>query len=118
MASPPDFAALPYAQRLEAILRAPQLPNGIDLGQYKWNSERRMWQAQEGFVLMTTRQSLQLVNQLLQHNNVTHLNLNRNWRTGCEHISAALRELTGLQELDLSGTCLHDSGCCGAWGVG
>ncbi len=27
---------------------------------------------------------------------------------GCEHISAALRELTGLQELDLYGTCLHD----------
>ena len=37
---------------------------------------------------------------------------------GCEHISAALRELTGLHELNLSGTCLHDSGCCGAWGVG
>ena len=37
---------------------------------------------------------------------------------GCEHISAALRELTGLQKLNLNGTCLHDSGCCGAWGVG
>ena len=30
---------------------------------------------------------------------------------GCEHISAALRELTGLHELYLSGTCLHDCGC-------
>ena len=30
---------------------------------------------------------------------------------GCEHISAALRELTGLHELNLSCTCLHDSGC-------
>ena len=30
---------------------------------------------------------------------------------GCEHISAALRELTGLQELNLWGTCLHDCGC-------
>ena len=37
---------------------------------------------------------------------------------GCEHISAALRELTGLQELNLRGMSLHDSGCCGAWGVG
>jgi hypothetical protein len=37
---------------------------------------------------------------------------------GCEHISAALRELTGLQELYLDGTCLHDCCCCGAWGVG
>ena len=37
---------------------------------------------------------------------------------GCEHISAALRELTGLHELDLSGTCLHDCGCCGACDVG
>ena len=118
MASPPDFAALPYAQRLEAILRAPQLPDGIDLGKYKWNSERGEWQEQEGFVRMTTDQSLQLVRQLLQHNNVTHLNLHGNWRIGCEHISAALRELTGLQTLDLSSTCLHDCGCCGAWGVG
>ena len=33
---------------------------------------------------------------------------------GCEHISAALRELTGLHELNLSSTCLHDFGCCGA----
>jgi hypothetical protein len=33
---------------------------------------------------------------------------------GCEHISAALRELTGLQKLDLSCTCLHDCCCCGA----
>ena len=119
MASPPDFATLPYAQRLEAILRALQLPNDIDLGKYKRNSDWRIvWQEQEGFVLMTTDQSLQLVRQLLQHNNVTHLNLNGNWRIGCEHISAALRELTGLQKLDLGGTCLHACGCCGAWGVG
>jgi hypothetical protein len=33
---------------------------------------------------------------------------------GCEHISAALKELTGLQELYLEGACLHDCGCCGA----
>ncbi len=32
---------------------------------------------------------------------------------GCEHISAALRELTGLQELYLDGTCLHDCGFSG-----
>ena len=37
---------------------------------------------------------------------------------GCELFSAALRELTGLQKLDLSSTCLHDCGCCGACGVG
>ncbi len=36
---------------------------------------------------------------------------------GCEHISSALRELTGLQELDLGGTCLHDCVFCGACGV-
>ena len=30
---------------------------------------------------------------------------------GCEHISAALRELTGLHKLNLSRTCLHDWGC-------
>ena len=36
---------------------------------------------------------------------------------GCEHISAALRELTGLQTLNLSSTCSHDCGCCGACGV-
>jgi len=35
---------------------------------------------------------------------------------GCEHISAALRELTGLQKLDLGGTWLHDCGCCGVGG--
>jgi hypothetical protein len=33
---------------------------------------------------------------------------------GSEHISAALRELTGLQELYLDGTYLRDCGCCGA----
>ncbi len=37
---------------------------------------------------------------------------------GCEHISAALRELTGLLKLDLHGTCLHDCCYCGACGVG
>ncbi len=36
----------------------------------------------------------------------------------CEHISTALRELTGLRELDLSGTCWLDCCCCGAWVVG
>jgi hypothetical protein len=33
---------------------------------------------------------------------------------GCEHISTALRELTGFHELYLAGACLHDCGCCGA----
>jgi hypothetical protein len=33
---------------------------------------------------------------------------------GFEHISAAFKELTGLQKLDLSSTFLHDSCCCGA----
>ena len=37
---------------------------------------------------------------------------------GCKHISAALRELIGLQKLDLSCTRLHDCGCFGAWVVG
>ena len=33
---------------------------------------------------------------------------------GCEHISTALRELTGLQKLDFSCSCLLDCCCCGA----
>ncbi len=37
---------------------------------------------------------------------------------GCKHISTALRELTGLQELDLGGTCCRDCCYCGACGVG
>ncbi len=38
---------------------------------------------------------------------------------GCEHISTALRELTGLRKLDFSCTCLHDCCCCcGALVVG
>ena len=49
---------------------------------------------------------------------VTRVAVNQFGPTGGEHIGLALRELTGLHELDLSGTCLHDSGCCGAWGVG
>ena len=36
---------------------------------------------------------------------------------GCEHISAALRELTGLHKLALGSTCQHDCGCCGACDV-
>jgi hypothetical protein len=31
---------------------------------------------------------------------------------GCEHISAALKELTGLQKLDLSSAWFHGCGCC------
>jgi hypothetical protein len=37
---------------------------------------------------------------------------------GSEYISAALRELTRLLELDLDGDFVHECGICGACGVG
>jgi hypothetical protein len=53
MTSPSASDALPYPQRPEAILRAPQLPNVINLGKYYRVTERRtILRQQEGFVGM------------------------------------------------------------------
>jgi hypothetical protein len=58
MSSPTASDALPYPQRLEAILRAPQLPNAINLGKLR----------------MTEKYLLQLAHQLQALCHVTHLN--------------------------------------------
>jgi len=80
-----------YTQRLEAIIRAPQLPEVVNLGR-----------SPQGWVAMNAEQLQQLVDQLQAHQNVTRLSL-------CVDLPS-LRKLVGpitmqtaLQDLSFQG---------------
>ena len=106
MSSAPDLDALPYAQRLRALLHDQRLPNVVNLGKYN-RVDGKLVQ-QEGFVEMTAEEVLQLARQLQAHPNVTHLNLSGNFfgADGMRELAGPIDMLTGLQALDLQGTGL------------
>ncbi len=106
MSSNVDFDALPYDQRLQAILRSQYPPDVINLGKYNFTSDgTRVEQA--GFVRMTGEQLQQLGRLLQAQPSVTYLNLNAN-EMGSDKIgilAASIALNTRLQTLDLGGTC-------------
>ena len=74
MSSPVDFDALPYAQRVQALLQAQPLPNVVNLGQYNISPDGT-YVEQDGFIRMTEEQLQPLARPLQAQPSVTHLNL-------------------------------------------
>jgi hypothetical protein len=68
-----DCDALPYAQRLHAVLHGRLLPPVINLGIWNYNADKRV--EQEDFKAMTAEEVLQLALRLQAQPHVTHLNL-------------------------------------------
>jgi hypothetical protein len=65
--------ALPYAQRLHAVLHGRLLPPVIDLG--RWNYNVGKYVEQKDFKAMTAEEVQQLALRLQAQPHVTHLNL-------------------------------------------
>lgn len=123
-----DHTALQYTQRFDAILRAPRLPDVINLanvqnpekGDYDeeirdddaagrrfkelsgGRQERLVdWHVTQDNVALTTQQRAQLLNQLNAQTNVTILNLSANARDSRELLEA-IKNQRNLKTLDLS----------------
>jgi hypothetical protein len=91
---PAHLGALPYAQRVEAILRAPQLFDVINLGSHDWDDELGESAAQQDdYGELKPKQRALLVLKLQTQTNVTCLNLNGNAIQQHEFISSDLHEL-------------------------
>jgi hypothetical protein len=115
MSSPVDFDALPYAQRLQALLLAQPLPNVVNLGKYNFSPDGTRVE-QDGFIRMTEQQLHKLARQMQAQPSVTHLNLcgNRIGPEGMRLLAGPIAMQTGLKTLILGGTCLL---CCFDGGV-
>jgi hypothetical protein len=112
---PVDFDALPYAQRLQALLLAQRLPNVVNLGRWNMSHDKEYFK-QYDFVKMTEEQLQQLARQLQARPSVTCLNLNGNdiEPDMMQVLAGPIAMQTGLHALDLGGTCLR---CCFDEGV-
>ncbi len=113
MSSNVDFDALPYDQRLQAILRSQYPPDVLNLGKYSIASDGNLVE-QADFVPMTRQQLQQLAHLLHTQPSVTHLNLSRNkiGSDGWRDIAASIALNTRLKTLHLKGTCCCDAGAC------
>ena len=115
--SPVDFDALPYAQRLQALLLAQPLPSVVNLGMYNRLPDGQ-YVEQYGFIRMTEEQLQQLARQLQAQPSVTYLNLQGNGigPDGMRLLTEPMAMHTGLKTRFLYGACLL---CCweGAWFV-
>ena len=99
-----DVDALPYAQRLHAVLHGHLLPRVINLG--RWNFTAGKFVTQVDFKAMTGEEVQQLALRLQAQPHVTHLNLNGHF-FGPENarvLIAPISAQTGLQTLYLSST--------------
>ncbi len=99
-----DIDALPYAQRLHAVLHGHLLPRVINLGRF--NITAGEYVEQEDFIAMTAEEVQQLALRLQAQPHVTHLNLNGHGfgPEGARVLIAAISAQTALQTLELSGT--------------
>jgi hypothetical protein len=112
-----DLNALPRAQRLEAILRAPRLPDVINLANVE-NSEKGDRDEEtleivyernvlangilhDPVVILTADQWAQLLHQMKAHTNLTILNLSANAPDSLELLEAITNQ-KNLKTLDLS----------------
>ncbi len=99
-----DVDALPYEQRLHAVLHGHLLPRVINLGQYNFTAGK--WVEQEDSKAMTFEEVQQLALRLQAQPHVTHLNLigHEFGPEGALVLIAPISAQTGLQTLYLSGT--------------
>jgi hypothetical protein len=98
-----DVDALPYAQRLHAVLHGHLLPRIINLGQF--NITAGKYVEQEDFKAMTAEEVQQLALRLQAQPHVTRLNLCRQrfGTEGARVLIAPISAQTGLQTLNLYG---------------
>ncbi len=95
-----DVDALPYAQRLHAVLHG-HLPRVINL--VKWNFTAGKYVEQKDFKAMTAEEVQQLALRLQEQPHVTHLNLSGHdfGPGGIRVLIAPISAQTGLQTLNL-----------------
>ena len=99
-----DVDALPYAQRLHAVLHGRLLPHVINLGQY--NIIAGQYVEQTGFKKMSAVEVQQLALRLQAQQHVTHLNLicNKIGPEGVRVLVGPISMQKGLQTLYLGCT--------------
>jgi hypothetical protein len=99
-----DVDALPYAQRLHAVLHGLLLPRVINLGKYNFSAGKQV--DQEDFIAMTAEEVQQLALRLQAQPHVIHLNLSGHefGTEGIRVLIAPISAQTGLQTLDLGST--------------
>ena len=106
MSSPAHFDALPYGQRLQAVLLGQCPPEIINLGIFFRSDGSLVKQA--GFVPMSGEQLQQLARLLQTQPIVTLLNLMGNGiAEKMQELVACIKFQTRLKILDLSCTCLR-----------
>jgi hypothetical protein len=99
-----DIDALPFSQRLQAVLHGPLLPHVINLGMFNYTAGKYL--EQKDFKIMTADELQQLALRLQAQPHVTHLNLS-GAQLGPEGVRVLVGPIsiqTGLQTLDLGGT--------------
>ena len=100
-----DINALPFAQRMQAVLHGPLLPHVINLG--KWNHSNTTGEdvEQEDFQAMTAEEVQLLALRLQSQPHVTRLNLSGHGfgAEGVRLLAGPIAMQTSLQSLDLSG---------------
>ena len=100
-----DIDALPYAQRLQAILHGHILPHVINLGMYN-RTDAGIFVLQNDFKAMTAGEVQRLALRLQTQPHVTHLNLSGHG-FGPEGVRVLIGPISmqkGLQMLHLSST--------------
>ena len=98
-----DIDALPFTQRLQAVLHGPLLPHVINLG--KWNRSNTAGKnlEQKDFQDMTAEEVQRLALRLQSQPHVTHLNLcgQIDGPEGMRLLAGPIAMQTSLQTLDL-----------------
>ena len=108
-----DIDALPFAQRMQAVLHGPLLPHVINLGQWNYSNTAGELVAQIDFQAMTSEEVQRLALRLQSQPHVTHLNLwGHNFGPeGMRLLAGPIAMQTSLHTLDLSGMSDGDSEC-------
>jgi hypothetical protein len=98
-----DFDALPFAQRLQAVLHDPLLPRVINLGQHNFTAG--VYVKQEDFKDMTKEEMRRLALRLQSQPHVTHLNLSGHYfaffHEGMQLLAGPIAMQTSLKALYL-----------------
>ncbi len=101
-----DIDALPFAQRMQAVLHGPLLPHVVNLGEYNYSNTTGELVRQKGFQAMTAEEVQRLALRLQSQPHVTHLNLSYHkfGPEGMLLLAGPIAMQTSLHTLDLSGT--------------
>jgi hypothetical protein len=101
-----DIDALPFAQRMQAVLHGPLLPHVVNLGKCNYSNTTGKYVHQDNFQAMTAEEVQRLALRLQSQPHVTHLNLSGHnfGPEGVRLLAGLIAMQTSLQTLDLGGT--------------